>query len=470
MKLTKSDLRIILQEGEGQRIEFKESFSQSLAKDIVAFANALGGRIFIGVDDNGNIKDIKVTNKLKSQIIDLARNCDLPIDVKLQVLNNIIIVNVDEGSNKPYQCKEGFFLRQGPNSQKLTRDQIIQFYIDETKIRFDTQVNTKFKYPEDFDRNLFRQYLEVAKINLSYKTEDVLINLGVAQKKAGRLLFNNAGILFFAKEPCKLFPGVYIDAVVFKGTERVNVIDRKTFKSGLLENLNRVRVYLQEHLNVRYKYRKDWRREDIYELPLNALREAVANALMHRDYFITGANITVAIFDDRVEISSPGGLPKPLTVKDLGRMSKRRNEIIADLFSRLDFVEKLGTGVNKMRNWMKEADLRIPAIESNGFFYIKFYRHIGKMSLKNVPKMSLKNVPKEERYKYILNRIKSKEPFTSITLAKELNVNEKTIDRDIEELKREGRIRFVGPKRSGCYKLLKKLGDGSDSLSRERIK
>ena len=83
MKLTKSDIEIILQEGEGQKIEFKKSFSQSLAKEIVAFANALGGRIFIGVDDNSSIKGIDVTNKLKSQIMDLARNCDPPIVVEL---------------------------------------------------------------------------------------------------------------------------------------------------------------------------------------------------------------------------------------------------------------------------------------------------------------------------------------------------------------------------------------------------
>ena len=86
MKLTKSDLRIILHEGEGQRIEFKESFSQSLARDIVAFSNALGGRVFVGVDNKGNLKGINITNTLKSQITDLARNCDPPIAVELQVL------------------------------------------------------------------------------------------------------------------------------------------------------------------------------------------------------------------------------------------------------------------------------------------------------------------------------------------------------------------------------------------------
>jgi len=115
-------------------------------------------------------------------------------------------------------------------------------------------------------------------------------------------------------------------------------------------------------------------------------KDVVANALMHRDYFISGANISVCIFDNRVEITSPGGLPSPLTIKDLGRKSKRRNETIADLFSRLDFVERLGTGISKMRRWMKEYGLKMPKIETNGFFTITFNRAIGdrkgKMSVK----------------------------------------------------------------------------------------
>lgn len=205
MKLTKQDLEIILQEGEGQTIEFKESFIPQVVKDIVAFANAAGGKIFIGVNDAGRIKGIKVTNNLKSQITDIAKNCDPAISVGLQILDNVLVITVDEGVNKPYQCKDGFFLRQGPNAQKLTRDQIIQFCIDEAKIKFDIQLNPKFRYPEDFDKGLFKQYLEEIKVSPKYTAEDILINLGLAQRKSGKVLFNNAGILFFAKEPCRFF-------------------------------------------------------------------------------------------------------------------------------------------------------------------------------------------------------------------------------------------------------------------------
>jgi len=208
-----------------------------------------------------------------------------------------------------------------------------------------------------------------------------------------------------------------------------------------------LRIMLEEGEGQRIEFKESF--------SASLAREAVVNALMHRDYFISGANISVCIFDNRIEITSPGGLPNPLTIKDLGRKSKRRNETIADLFSRLDFVEKLGTGISKMRRWMKEYGLKMPKIETNGFFTITFNRAIGDRK----DKMSVKGVGKKERKNLILEKVITNELFTLVTLSKEFGVNEKTIERDIEELKRAGKIRFVGPKRSGHYELLKNNGE-----------
>ncbi len=125
MKLLKKNLEMILQKGECQTVEFKESFSSSLAKEIVAFANAGGGKIFLGITDSNQITGISINNNLKSKIIDLAKNCDPSIRIGFQELENIFIIEVEKGTNKPYQCKDGFFLRQGTNSQKQTRYEII---------------------------------------------------------------------------------------------------------------------------------------------------------------------------------------------------------------------------------------------------------------------------------------------------------------------------------------------------------
>jgi ATP-dependent DNA helicase RecG len=150
----KQELMQVLQEGEGQFVEFNEKADNSLTKEIVAFANASGGRIFIGVDDSGIVKGASITNKLKSQIMDLGKNCDLDIFLNLEELNDILIVNVLEGNNIPYQCKNGFYLRLGENSQKLKRDKILDYSIKEIKIRFLDQICPDFDF-KDFDDDKF---------------------------------------------------------------------------------------------------------------------------------------------------------------------------------------------------------------------------------------------------------------------------------------------------------------------------
>ncbi len=128
--MNKEELKFILQSGEGYFVEFKENIDKTLAKEIVAFSNSQGGKIFIGITDKEQIKGIKITNKIKSQIQDIARNCDPPINIKLFTYKNkILIIEVHEGDKKPYSCSQGFFVRNGPNSQKLSRDEILSYNV-----------------------------------------------------------------------------------------------------------------------------------------------------------------------------------------------------------------------------------------------------------------------------------------------------------------------------------------------------
>src|SRR3989338_2447241 len=103
--MDKKEFEFLLKQGEGLKSEFKENYdSKNLGKEIVAFANTEGGRIFIGVDDQGKVKGTQITNKLKSEIQDLARGCDPSINIKIETIDNVLIVNIDEGLNKPYRC------------------------------------------------------------------------------------------------------------------------------------------------------------------------------------------------------------------------------------------------------------------------------------------------------------------------------------------------------------------------------
>src|SRR3972149_9139021 len=134
--MKKKELQLILEEGEGYKIEFKESVS-NIDKELVAFANSSGGRIFLGITDSKKIKGVEITNKLKSQVQDVANNCQPPVKILFDEFENILIINVREGEDKPYKCSSGFYTRVGPNSQKLNRNEIVEFFKSEGKIRFD---------------------------------------------------------------------------------------------------------------------------------------------------------------------------------------------------------------------------------------------------------------------------------------------------------------------------------------------
>ncbi len=143
--MKQTDLDILLGEGEGSMLEYKESFSPSLARDLAAFANSSGGKILLGVRDDGRVIGVRDNNQLRAQIQDIARNCDPPVKVLIEVVGKIMVITVREGENKPVQCREGFFWRQGASTQKLSRDEIRDFFRSEGAIRFDLSVCPKFR-------------------------------------------------------------------------------------------------------------------------------------------------------------------------------------------------------------------------------------------------------------------------------------------------------------------------------------
>jgi Predicted transcriptional regulator containing an HTH domain and an uncharacterized domain shared with the mammalian protein Schlafen len=178
----KEELQLILEEGEGYKIEFKEALS-GIDRELVAFANASGGKIFLGISDDKKVKGVRIGNKLKSQIQDIANNCQPPIKVLLQALGNIVVITVREGGDKPYKCSSGFYTRVGPNSQKLNRNEIIEFFKSEGKIRFDELVNLKFNYDIHFDQRKLEKFLRLAGISKVLDNPSILINLGVAENR-----------------------------------------------------------------------------------------------------------------------------------------------------------------------------------------------------------------------------------------------------------------------------------------------
>ena len=227
----------------------------------------------------------------------------------------------------------------------------------------------------------------------------------------------NAGILFFAKDVYDHLHQAQMTLLAFKGTDRLHIYDRRDVRDDLLTQFNEAVGFLKKHLNVRSEIR-GLNREDIYEIPLEVLREALVNALMHRDYSITGTQVSVEVYDDRVEIVNPGGLPKGLSVRDLGTVSIRRNELIADLFFRLHKVERIGMGIQKMKEAMVAAGLREPTFASDAFFRATFQRS-PEFALKEGKERGQRKVRKESWEKLVEGLVEG--------LAEKLAENQKMI-------------------------------------------
>jgi ATP-dependent DNA helicase RecG len=360
------DLKILVQEGEGTTLEFKDGLSGSLAREMVALANTIGGKILLGVRDDGSVAGVKDTNGLRARVQDMARNCDPPVKVVVEPVGEVLVVHVHASDAKPVQCSEGFFWRQGAATQKLSRAEIRDFFRREGAIRFDLAPCPRFRYPQDFDRAKYNAWLRLSGITGRPRTEDVLVNIEAAERAAGKLLFRNAGVLFFAKNVRHFFNQAYITCLLAKGTDKVHVLDRKDFDGGIVADIENAMRFIERNTRTAWRI-EALRRQNIPEYPMKALREAITNAVMHRDWFIEGANVFVELYTDRIEVVSPGGLPKGMTPADLGTKSVRRNALIADLLHRIDFVEKAGTGVKRIRDEAREGGYPEPVWEANGF-------------------------------------------------------------------------------------------------------
>ncbi len=373
-----SELQLALLEGESLKVEFKERLLH-LDREIVAFANTSGGTVYIGVSDDNRIVGIELSNKLKSQIIDIVRNCDPSIHITFKEYRaeKVLALIVKEGNDKPYRCRDGFFMRLGPSSQKLKRDEIVNLVNENSTCSFDEILNTDFSYPKDFSLEKFESYLKLCGINIKASTDDVLISLNVATKENDKLIFTNAGILFFAKDPQKFFREAFVTCVKYQSNDRFSILDKKDFNGSLIEQVDAAMQFVLRHMSVSYVISGEQvQRKEVYEFSPRALREAIINAVVHRDYRFDSSHIYLHMFLDHIDVENPGGLMGGMTTADLGRRSVRRNRLIADLLHRVGYIERVGSGFDRMRQALAENNNPPLEISATNFFSLRFYKRI----------------------------------------------------------------------------------------------
>lgn len=432
-------LELFLQEGEGYRVEYKESI-KDIDRDLVAFANAAGGIILLGVSDKREVKGINITNRLKSQIQDIANNCQPKIDISFEEFKNILLIKIPEGKNKPYLSSKGFFLRVGPNSQKMARDEILQFATDEGIVRFDEVINPKFGF-DDFDEEKFKDFLRRSNITVNLDIKDLLINLGLAEVSARKFFFKNVVILFFAKDLIRFHPSAYTSCLLHKNRDKSSIIDHKDFYGSLIEQFDNTVQFVERNTMLAYQI-ETLRRKEIPQYPLSVIREAIVNAIVHRDYFEHGSNVFVHVYRDLIEIINPGGLFK-IKPEKFGKVSSRRNEKVAELFHMINLMEKAGTGIERMRDGMIKQGLKEPIFDFDENFFIAKFEGYSQKRLEEITEGE-KIIKLNERQEKVLEYLKQKMKITTSEYTKLVNVSRSTAIRDLNKMVSLGLIKISG--------------------------
>jgi ATP-dependent DNA helicase RecG len=183
------------------------------------------------------------------------------------------------------------------------------------------------KYPDERNDVAIDRYKKLAGIDTTLSADELLTNLNVLYAHDVPVI-NQAGLLFFIKNPAHYISQRAVTCVLYKGNNKVNIIDKKTFDLDIITNIDDVLDFLKKHMNLAYVIKEKRRRADL-EVPEVVLREAIVNAVAHRDYFEKEAVVMVEIFDNRVEISNSGGLPKGMSKADFGTRTLARNPLIA---------------------------------------------------------------------------------------------------------------------------------------------
>lgn len=287
-------------------------------------------------------------------------------------------------------------------------------------------------------------------LNAIRDTDKILEYIGAGIiDELGNFYLNNAGALFFAKDISRFNIDHDIKMVRFNGNERLEIIDRFMSKSSFFILLKEFDDFFRKNTKLGAVI-EGFKRVDIPEYPIKAIREGFVNALAHRNYDLVGNCITFYIYDNRIEIISPGSLPYPMTLEDLGveENPKHRNENICGIFGRTKYMEHVGTGIKRMRDDMHDAGLKEPEFFDNGFFGVKFYGPNGKL----IYNRKCKTYNREELSKYDLNNrqlealrimYNQKYVFTYKRYCEYFDVSRTTSRRDLDDLFQKDLVKLV---------------------------
>ena len=368
-----------LSRGEDFHSEFKTNLpdNRELSKDITCFANTDGGQIFIGVNNSGEIIGIAEddVDRYMLSVDDVAYNrCRPPITVVQETIKTangiVMVIHIPKGSERPYCTASGqYYVRSANRCRQASREELLRLFQSSESIYYD-ETTVSNSSLNDLDTKYFIQFLDTH-LKIKSKEEELDNYLKNLHLLNGQNRLTIAGLLFFGKNPQRYLPNQRIICAFIKGVDiSLPPADQKEIAGKIPEMLDNAQKFLWLYLTEEHKINK-FEPEKQFEIPEIALREAVVNAIAHRDYTID-APIRIIIYKDRVEIRTPGKLPNTVTIESMkiGGSHVLRNPTIYNLLSKMGLVTDLGSGVRRMIQIVKEQLKKDVVLEENEYEFV----------------------------------------------------------------------------------------------------
>lgn len=437
---------------ETETVELKTIVNDEIKKEIIAFANTEGGVLYVGVDDNGTVTGVKNADECALQISNMVRDAIKPditmfIHYETIVCNgkDVVAVSIQRGTNRPYYIAkkglrpEGVYVRQGYSSVPATETAIRQMIKETDGDSFE-------------DMRSVNQTLTFEMAEKEFEARN--IDFGQPQMQTLKIisaegLYTNLGLLI--SEQCLHT----IKMAVFEGNNQNIFKDRKEFSGSLLQQLNEAYDYIDFHNRTHATFQK-LLRIDTRDYPEVAVREALLNALVHRDYSFSASTL-ISIYDDRIEFVSIGGLLPGLELEDLMMgVSVCRNPNLANVFYRLQLIEAYGTGMQKIIGAYAEAPVKPQIKTTNNAFKI-ILPNVNRMTTENIENSSTDMkavshgvVSNEEK---ILQFLKEGRVITRKETQVLLEVSQSTAGRILKTMVDNGQVVQISGGRSTKYEL-----------------
>ncbi|MBI5392518.1 putative DNA binding domain-containing protein [Candidatus Woesearchaeota archaeon] len=448
---------------ESETVELKKSTSElkEAVISIVAMLNKQHkGEVYFGIRNDGAVVGQTIS---ENTIREISRVISESIEPKIYPKIDEVVVNgkncvsvVFLGNDIPYYAYSRAYMRVGDEDRKISARELERIILEKNKekLRWDNQICKGAKL-SDIDNETLQKFIDLTKkekrIIITEKNNELILKkLGLVTKEG----ITNAAILLFGKEPLRFFFNSTVKAGRFKDFIKKEFIDIKDFNGNLFQTLENVMLFFQNHLHTRARI-EGLQRIEKWEIPLEALREAVINALIHRNYF-NNESTYIKIYDAAVIIANPGNLLANLSISDLYKEhnSELRNPLLAYTFYYAGFIDKWGRGILNIVDSLKQNKLQKPQFEQKGsYFSIILKRELVENASEKVPEKVPENVtPNQEK---IINSISRSNFITIPELSKIIGISERKIRENIRKLKQKKLLERIGPDKGGYWKLLR---------------